>query len=111
MGATNRRAVDNSGDAIRLRQIFDIVLRRFGTSRTDMESARRDRPAVLARQMYCLLARELTDKSGTQIAALIGNRHHTTVLYAARASRERAASDPEYAEHYAYCMRKLGRLL
>lgn len=46
------------------------------------------------RQMAMLMAREITGLSIEHIGRLFGGRHHTTVLYAMKAVRKRAKSDP-----------------
>ncbi|MFP4004620.1 MAG: helix-turn-helix domain-containing protein, partial [Alphaproteobacteria bacterium] len=60
------------------------------------------------RQMFFLLARELSGKSLPQIAMWCGNRDHSTVMYGARMARQRMERDPECLADYRACMEALG---
>ncbi len=94
-----------------LQTILSVVGRHFRVSIIDLQSARRDRPTAWARQCYCLLARELTGLSYHRIAMSIGNRDHSTVIYAVETARDRLDIDEGYAELYRSCARDLGVLL
>jgi chromosomal replication initiator protein len=56
----------------------------FGVTRADIHSQRKSHPVSLARQAACVLAREMTDLSFSDIARGMGGKHHTTVLAACR---------------------------
>lgn len=60
-----------------------------------LQSPRRNRAVVLARQVSMYLARQLTGLSLQQIGAWFGGRDHTTVLHACRKVEEALRSDLE----------------
>ena len=60
----------------------------FGLSPADLHSSRKSRTIALARNVAMLIARERTDLSFPEIARLMGNKNHTTVLLACRRMRK-----------------------
>lgn len=62
--------------------IMEATAQAFDFSVSDLCSASRRRPLVIARQIGMYLFRELTDYSYPAIAREFGGRDHTTVIYA-----------------------------
>ena len=60
----------------------------FGLTPADLHSSRKSRTIALARNVAMLIARERTDLSFPEIARLMGNKNHTTVLLACRRMRK-----------------------
>lgn len=67
-----------------IQDISKEVCKQFGIRRMDFESHRRTADIVAPRQVAMALAKHLTQKSLPEIGRRIGNRDHTTVLYACR---------------------------
>jgi chromosomal replication initiation ATPase DnaA len=65
-------------------ELLNEVCRFYGVTSLAVKSARRDAGTVLPRQVLCYLAYSETALSFPAIGRLIGNRDHTTILYAAR---------------------------
>ncbi len=63
-------------------QIIAAVSEHFGVPVEDVLGRRRSRDIALARQVAMYLVREFTSLSLPQIGRAVGNRDHTTVLYA-----------------------------
>jgi chromosomal replication initiator protein len=78
-----------------VRDIQDAVCASFGVSLEDLVSPRRTAQIAHARQIAMYLARELTQGTFPSIGREFGNRNHTTVLHAHRATAARIARDPE----------------
>lgn len=66
--------------------IVSVVSRRYGVTRTNLLSRRRERSVSDARRAICSLAREFTLMSLPEIGRLLGGRHHTTVMHHAHLS-------------------------
>jgi len=77
-----RLGEDSVPDTCGIGEILDATAREFGVER-DALLARDRRPSVAtARQVAMFLARELTDHSLPEIGRGMGNRNHSTVVYA-----------------------------
>lgn len=61
--------------------IIGVINRRFGLSKHDLRSPRRDKPLVDYRHMAMYLAREFTPYSLSQIGRAFGGRDHTSVMH------------------------------
>jgi chromosomal replication initiator protein len=57
----------------------------------------RVRDLVHTRQIVCLLAREMTGRSFPAIGAVIGDRHHTSIMAAVRTAGARRRTDIQVA--------------
>ncbi len=64
--------------------IVDAVVEFFGVSLTDLNSSKKDRTVSLARSFCMYLARRLTKMSFPEIGKTLGNKNHTTVIFACR---------------------------
>lgn len=65
-------------------EITREVCRQFNLRKMDFESKRRTHEVVIPRKIAMALSRHLTRHSLPEIGRIIGNRDHTTVLYACR---------------------------
>ncbi|MFQ5429332.1 MAG: chromosomal replication initiator protein DnaA [Phycisphaerae bacterium] len=78
--------------------VSDIELRvatYFGLTPADLHTSRKSRTIALARNIAMYLARKHTDLSFPEIARLMGNKHHTTVLLACHRIARLLAEDAE----------------
>ena len=80
-----------------LADIILMVCRVHGVSVQDIISIRRPRHIVLARQHYCWLAREYTDKSLPMISKALGGRDHTTAIHSISQFEKVMAGGTPYA--------------
>ena len=62
--------------------VIETVAKSFQLSPLDLKSRRRDREAALARQVAMYLIKQETNCSLAQIGTELGNRDHSTVIYA-----------------------------
>lgn len=67
--------------------LFKAIRKELGVRKQEILSKSRYRRVCEARQMFCLLARQYTNESSTNIGAAIKN-HHSTVLYSASTMRD-----------------------
>ncbi len=67
----------------------------FGLRPTDLHTSRKSRTIALARNMAMYLARKHTSLSFPEIARLMGNKNHTTVLLACRRITKYLAEDAD----------------
>lgn len=67
----------------------------FGLTPADLHSSRKSRTVALARNIAMHIARQRTDLSFPEIARLMGNKNHTTVLLACRRIRGILDADGE----------------
>lgn len=81
-------------------QAVDTSLReQFGLPLSSYMGRSRDMEQVAVRQMVCLFLRETTPYSLNQIAKVI-RRDHATVLYSARAAKDRLQYEKTFRENY-----------
>jgi len=73
---------DDSEGKVSIQKIIKEVSRFFSIPVNDILSAKRNKFISHARQLAMFLARELTSSSLPQIGKAIGDRDHTTVIYA-----------------------------
>jgi chromosomal replication initiator protein len=78
-----------------IQQVTSAALR---LSASDLNSPKRNRQVVYARQLAMYLCRELTSLSFPAIGTGFGGRDHTTVLHAHRQIRSKMLSDPAVRE-------------
>jgi chromosomal replication initiator protein len=77
-----------------LAQITRQVAQHFELTVREMRSQGRKQVVALARHCAMFLARELTTNPLSDIAGYFGRKNHTTVSYACRQIRQRAATTP-----------------
>lgn len=78
-----------------------------GISRAELDSPRKQRPLVLARQKAMYLCKRMTTKSYPQIGKRFGNRDHATVMHAVRKIEQLAAEMPSMAADLAAIERRV----
>ena len=83
-----RQALDDhltqTGKILTVSDIEQSVATFFGLTPADLHTSRKSRTIALARNIAMYLARKHTDLSFPEIARLMGNKNHTTVLLACR---------------------------
>ena len=84
-----RRVADLEGtpepvDVPRLAAIAAHVCQHWGITKNDLRSRRRSARLVWARQTFCLLGRDMTPASHTQLGRYLGNRDHATVMHSCK---------------------------
>jgi chromosomal replication initiator protein len=65
-------------------RIIAMVAAEFNTTEEAIKSDRRDRATVLARYVTIWLLAQMTNLNYSAIAKMIGDRDHSTILYAMR---------------------------
>ncbi len=80
---------------VSISSILDAVSQYYQVAITEIKSERRSNRVVLARQVACSLARDLTAKSFPVIGREIGGRDHTTVLHSCRKIDRLSKTDGE----------------
>ena len=73
-----------TGKILTVSDIEQSVATFFGLTPADLHTSRKSRTIALARNIAMYLARKHTDLSFPEIARLMGNKNHTTVLLACR---------------------------
>jgi chromosomal replication initiation ATPase DnaA len=68
----------------KLKHIMETVAQEWDISVDDIKSKYRYRKFVEARQVYSKLSRDLTNITLKEIAAAVGTRDHTTIIYGVR---------------------------
>lgn len=78
----------------------DFVVREFGITRIDIESARRHRHLVTGRALIVWAIRTYGNPwwSYPQIGRWMGGRDHTTIIHLERKARGLIETDPAFAE-------------
>lgn len=87
-------------EEVPVREIKDAVCRHYCISALDLTSDRRDRAAVLPRQMAMYLARLLTPLSYAEIGRLFRGRDHSTALHAKERIEKLLVRKPSVAEDF-----------
>ena len=101
-----------SSTALRRTSIDDIVemtCKHFGVRLSDLQSQRRSRSVTLPRQVAMFLAKELTNKTLSEIGGFFGGRDHTTVLHSVRKIKESLAESDELAQRVTLIKRDIDR--
>ena len=86
---TESRAIPNP------EEVLSAVCFFYGTSPDALQSKRRDKETVRARQVAIYLLREVSLKNLREIGNLLGNRDHATVRYSWMKMTEARDSDPD----------------
>ena len=69
--------------------ILEKVSNYFNVSIDDLKKGKRNKNLVIPRQILMYLIRELTTLSLPEIGAVLGAKHHTTILYASKKGKRR----------------------
>lgn len=73
--------------------ILEKVSNYFNVSIDDLKKGKRNKNLVIPRQILMYLVRELTTLSLPEIGAVLGAKHHTTILYASKKVKEDLKTD------------------
>jgi chromosomal replication initiator protein len=92
-----------------IRVIQDEACQHYNISRGDMISRRRQLALTLPRQMAMHLCRKLTMKSYPTIAAMFGDRDHSTILHASRKIERLADVDADVSSDLATLIGKISK--
>lgn len=79
-------------------RIMRAVAEEFEIQLVVIRSRSRVATTVLARHVVCLLAKELTNMSSNQIAKMVGDIDHSTVISAISSARSKMHRDPALAD-------------
>lgn len=85
-------------DIIPIVCIVKAVAAEFEVSEEELRGSRRARHIAWPRQVVMYLGHVLAGHSLPKVGRHLGQRDHTTVLYGARKTIERAIADPDYAD-------------
>jgi len=85
--------LDRTGPILTVNDIENAVATFFGLTPADLHSSRKSRTIALARNIAMYLARTHTPMSFPEIARVMGNKNHTTVLLAHRKIAGMLAAD------------------
>lgn len=91
-----KKVTRNVSKPITIDDIIDTVCRHYGLEVTAIHSKSRKREVVQARQIATYLTKQYTDLSTTKIGSLIGNKHHSTVLYTCKTVEELKGVDKAF---------------
>ena len=83
-----RKITQNEAKIVTMDDIIAKVCNHFGLETSIIHSKSRKREVAQARQIAMYLAKKYTDLSMSKIGKLIGNKHHSTVLYACKTIEE-----------------------
>ena len=78
--------------------VVAAVCQFFNIERDQMQKNTRKRETVTARQIAMFLCKKLTTDSLSSIGMSLGNRNHSTVLYACKTVESLIETDPKIAE-------------
>lgn len=90
--------------------IISAVCQKYGVTKLDLISERRQNTVVLARQVAMHLARSMTLRSFPAIGLQLGGRDHTTVMHGARRIKERREANPAFDAEVAEIEKSLQQL-
>ena len=83
---------------VSVQDILDCVGKEFRLSAREIQSRKRAKSIVRARQAAMYLSRQLTNLSFDEIGAFFGGRDHTTVMHAYRRMEQAFAEDVDFAQ-------------
>ena len=83
--------------SLAVEEIQSLVANHYHLAVEEMQSNKRNRDLVLARQVAMYLARRHTDKNLESIGRIIGNKSHATVLHSCRTVEQLLATDKHLA--------------
>lgn len=90
------RAVNLEKKQLTPDDIISAVCRHYGVKRRDLVSKSRKQALVQARQLAMYLSHKYSDITYSQLGRMLGNRDHTTVLYACNQVVRRISADKAY---------------
>jgi chromosomal replication initiator protein len=93
------RELYNNRKSVTLKDIEDVVIKRYNVSRNDIHSGNKSRNIALARQICMYVTKELTESSYQEIGRYFGNKRHTTVIFAINKIKEKMKSNVEFRSY------------
>lgn len=94
-------------EVITVESIARLVCDHFNIPLQDVKGKTRKRPIVEARQLIMYLSKKFTKHSLKQIGKFLGNRDHTTVIYACRTVEDLIETDEKYRQNVFTIEKKL----
>lgn len=88
--------VKNDNKEISVESIVNVVCEHYGIDNSVLQKNSRKREIVMARQIAMYLSKELTTTSLSTIGAKLGNRNHSTVLYACKSIADQLETDKDF---------------
>ncbi len=89
----------NNRKSVTLKDIEDVVIKRYNVSRNDIHSGNKSKNIALARQICMYVTKELTESSYQEIGRYFGNKRHTTVIFAIKKIKEKMKSSVEFRSY------------
>jgi chromosomal replication initiation ATPase DnaA len=89
-----------------LTAIQEAVLELTGITKEELAGTSRKHSLVIARQIYCGLARKLTDRSWVDISQVI-NKDHATAMYHAKMADIFIQNEKKFRQKYYECLDNL----
>ena len=89
---------DNQPVPVTVERIISEVARTYGVTAADIRSKKRSATISSARQMSAYIIKEITQISLTSIGEELGNRDHSTIVYATQQVELKMEKDPRYRE-------------
>ena len=86
----------HSSRSVGFDQIIQVIQQCYSYSLNDLRSKARNKDISFVRQITMFLMKKTTDKSLRDIGEFLGNRDHSTVMYAVEKIEERCAQDAEF---------------
>jgi chromosomal replication initiator protein len=83
---------------VAVQDILDCVCKEFRLSSRELQSRKRAKSIVRARQVAMYLSRELTSLSFEEIGSFFGGRDHTTVMHGHKRMQAALSEDPDFAQ-------------
>lgn len=106
---TINRIYNNQKKEIDIPYIQEVVCDYFGIKREQLLSKSRTREIALPRQLAMYFAKELTGATYTTIGREMGNKDHSTVMYACNVVRDTSKVDKEMKKYIKELKEKIGR--
>lgn len=87
--------------------IIRIVCDHYNVTQADLASSKRNKELILPRYMFIYLCRNLTDSTYKGIAALLGNRDHTTIMHGESSMKDLINKDESIRKSLEVIMNKI----
>jgi chromosomal replication initiator protein len=89
----------NNRKSVTLKDIEDVVIKRYNVSRNDIHSGNKSKNIALARQICMYITKELTESSYQEIGRYFANKRHTTVIFAINKIKGKMKSSVEFRSY------------
>lgn len=93
---------------ITIDDIVDVTCRHFDVRLSDLQSARRSRSVTVPRQVAMYLAKNLTQKTLSEIGGFFGGRDHSTVLHSIRKVTKQVENEADIEQQITMLQAELG---